>query len=92
MISRSHQFADRVLSLIPINSLDRRLQDRVLEQGHLLEYKKKKKIFKEGAKDSYTFYLLDGELELQTKSEAPVRMRGGDSNALRALAQLLPRR
>ncbi len=92
MISRSHQFADRVLSLIPINSLERRLQDRVLEQGHLLEYKKKKKIFKEGAKDSYTFYLLDGELELQTKGEAPVRMRGGDSNALRALAQLLPRR
>ncbi len=92
MISRSHQLADRVLALIPINNLERRLQDRVLEQGHLLEYKKKKKIFKEGARDSYTFYLLDGELELQTKGEAPVRMRAGDSNALRALAQLLPRR
>ncbi|HSS65761.1 MAG TPA: cyclic nucleotide-binding domain-containing protein, partial [Gammaproteobacteria bacterium] len=92
MISRSHQLADRVLALIPINNLDRRLQDRVLEQGHLLEYKKKKKIFKEGARDAYTFYLLDGELELQTKGEAPVRMRAGDSNALRALAQLLPRR
>ncbi len=64
----------------------------MLDQGHLLEYKKKKKIFKEGARDSYTFYLLDGELELQTKGEAPVRMRAGDSNALRALAQLLPRR
>ncbi len=92
MIPRSHQFADRVLALIPINNLERRLQDRVLEQGHLLEYKKKKKVFKEGARDSYTFYLLDGELELQTKGETPVRMRAGDSNALRALAQLLPRR
>ncbi len=92
MISRSHQLADRILSLIPINNLDRRLQDKVLDQGQLLEYKKKKKIFKEGARDSYTFYLLDGELELQTKGEAPVRMRAGDSNALRALAQLLPRR
>jgi CRP-like cAMP-binding protein/rhodanese-related sulfurtransferase/predicted nucleic acid-binding Zn-ribbon protein len=92
VISRSHPFADRVLALIPINNLDRRLQNRVLEQGHLLEFKKKKKIFKEGARDSFTFYLLDGELELQTKAEAPVRMRAGDSNALRALAQLLPRR
>jgi len=92
VISRSNPLADRVLALIPINNLGPRLQDRVLEQGHLLEYKKKKKIFKEGARDSYTFYLLDGELELQTKGEAPMRMRAGDSNALRALAQLLPRR
>lgn len=92
MISRSNPLADRVLALIPINNLGPRLQDRVLEQGHLLEYKKKKKIFKEGARDSYTFYLLDGEVELQTKGEAPMRMRAGDSNALRALAQLLPRR
>ncbi len=92
MISRSNPLSDRVLALIPINNLGPRLQDRVLEQGHLLEYKKKKKIFKEGARDSYTFYLLDGELELQTKGEAPMRMRAGDSNALRALAQLLPRR
>jgi CRP-like cAMP-binding protein/rhodanese-related sulfurtransferase len=92
VIPPTHKFADRVLALIPINNLDRRLQDRVLEQGHLLEFKRKKKIFKEGARDSFTFYLLDGELELQTKGEAPVRMRGGDSNALRALAQLLPRR
>jgi CRP-like cAMP-binding protein len=92
VISRSHQFADKVLALVPINNLERRLQDRVLEQGHLLEYKKKKKLFKEGARDSYTFYLLDGELELQAKGEAPVRMRAGDSNALLALAQLLPRR
>ena len=92
MISRNHPLADRVLALIPINGLEKRLQDRVLEQGHLLEFKKKKKIFKEGARDSYTFYLLDGELELQTKGEAPMRMKAGDSNALRALAQLLPRR
>jgi CRP-like cAMP-binding protein len=92
VIERDHQFAQRILGLIPVNSLDERLQGEVLAQGELLEFKKKKVIFEEGARDAYTFYLLDGELELQSKGAVPVRMIGGDNNANRAIAQLQPRR
>jgi CRP-like cAMP-binding protein/rhodanese-related sulfurtransferase len=92
VIEREHKFAGQVLSLIPINGLEERLQEQVLAQGDVLEFKKKKTIFEAGARDPYTYYLLEGELELLAKGAAPMRMTGGDSNANRALAQLQPRR
>lgn len=92
MIERENKYAGHVLGLIPINSLDERLQEQVLAQGELLEFKKKKTLFESGTRDPYTFYLLDGELELVAKGAAPMRMTGGDNNANRALAQLQPRR
>lgn len=92
MIKREDKFAPHVLGLIPINGLDERLQDQVLAQGELFGYKKKKTIFKAGARDPYTFYLLDGELELIADGTAPMRMVGGDNNANRAIAQLQPRK
>ncbi len=92
MIAREHALARRILGLVPINSLDPRLQDQALAQGELLEFKRKKTVFEAGARDPYTFYLLDGELELQAQGASPVRMQAGDENARRALAQLQPRR
>ncbi|MDX1514390.1 MAG: cyclic nucleotide-binding domain-containing protein, partial [Gammaproteobacteria bacterium] len=92
MIERDNKFAGNVLALVPINSLDDRLKEQVLAQGELLEFKKKKTIFEAGTRDPYTFYLLEGELELIAKGAAPMRMVGGDNNANRALAQLQPRR
>jgi CRP-like cAMP-binding protein/rhodanese-related sulfurtransferase len=92
VISRDHPLAERILGLVPINSLDPRLQDQALAQGELLEFKRRKKVFEAGARDPYTFYLLDGDLELQTQEASPLRMRAGDENSRRALAQLQPRR
>ena len=92
MIARDHPLAERILSLVPINSLDARLQNQALAQGELLEFKRRKKVFQAGARDPHTFYLLDGELELQAQGASPMRMRAGDENARRALAQLQPRR
>ncbi len=74
MIAREHALARRILGLVPINSLDPRLQDQALAQGELLEFKRKKTVFEAGARDPYTFYLLDGELELQAQGASPVRM------------------
>jgi len=92
LIAADHAFAKRILRLIPINSLDARLQTQALAQGDLLEFRKKKTVFEIGARDPHTFYLLDGELELRAKESSPVRMHAGDENALRALSQLQPRR
>jgi len=92
VIPRDHPLAGRALDLIPINSLEPRLQDEVLQQSELLEFKKKKTVFEEGARDAFTFYLLDGELELHSKGASPIVVRAGEDNARRALAQLQPRR
>ncbi|MFT5175785.1 MAG: CRP-like cAMP-binding protein/rhodanese-related sulfurtransferase, partial [Gammaproteobacteria bacterium] len=92
MIADDHALAERIRTLVPINNLDPRLQAQALAQGDLLEFRKKKTVFEMGARDPYTFYLLDGELELQAEESSPMRMRAGDENARRALAQLQPRR
>jgi CRP-like cAMP-binding protein len=94
VIAVGHALAERILTLIPINGLDTRLQAQAqaLAQGDLLEFRKKKTVFEMGARDPYTFYLLDGELEQQAAESSPVRMSAGDENARRALAQLQPRR
>jgi CRP-like cAMP-binding protein len=92
LISRDHPTADQVLSLIPINSLDARQQDEVLANGEVLEFKRRRVVFRAGSRDPYTFYLVNGELELQPDDAAPMRMSSNDLNALRALAQLQPRR
>lgn len=92
MISRDHPLVERILALVPINSLDPRLQDQALAQGELLDFKRRKTVFEIGARDPYTFYLLDGDLELRARESSPVRMKAGDENARRALAQLQPRR
>jgi CRP-like cAMP-binding protein/rhodanese-related sulfurtransferase len=92
VIAADHALAERILTLVPINGLDARLQEQALAQGELLEFRRKKTVFEMGARDPYTFYLLDGELELQAEGASPVRMSAGDENARRALAQLQPRR
>ena len=92
MIPKDHEFAERVLGLLPINSLDSRLKDQVLEQGELVQYKKKKTIFKAGERDPHTVYLLDGEIELQSSEASPVSVTASDDAARRALSQLQPRR
>ena len=92
MIPRDHELADHILDLVPINGLDPRLQAQALDQGELLEYRRRRTVFEAGTRDPYTFYLLDGELELRAEGASPVRMRPGDENARRALAQLQPRR
>ena len=92
MIESDHPLAERIRNLIPLNSLEARLQAEAFEQGEIYQFKKKKTVFEEGSRDPYTYYLLDGELELQTSAAAPARMRAGDDNARRAIAQLQPRR
>jgi CRP-like cAMP-binding protein len=92
VVPTDHPLVERILDLIPINGLDADLQQEVLAKGEVLEFKRRRTLFEIGARDAYTFYLLDGELELESENSASVPMRAGDDNARRALAQLQPRR
>ena len=48
-------------------------------------------MFRQGDRDAYLFYLLEGELELYSDGELVSYLRGGTQEARFALAQLQPR-
>ena len=91
MSEDKEQFEVIIKQLIPISDLSDSAQNDVIEAAELLEFKKKKFVFKEGAKDNYSYYILAGELELIANHHVHNTMVGGAENARFALAQLQPR-
>ncbi len=85
------QFEEIIKQLIPISGLSASAQNDVIEAAEILEFKKKKFVFKEGKEDSYSYYILAGELELIANHHVHNTMVGGAENARYALAQLQPR-
>ncbi|TDJ19535.1 MAG: cyclic nucleotide-binding domain-containing protein [Gammaproteobacteria bacterium] len=85
------QFEEIIKQLIPISDLSASAQNDVIEAAEILEFKKKKFVFKEGKEDSYSYYILAGELELIANHHVHNTMVGGAENARFALAQLQPR-
>ena len=64
MAPASDQFADAVRELIPINGLPEQHQEEVLRRGKVVKYRKGRYVFKQGDKDNFSFFVLDGQLEL----------------------------
>ena len=91
MGDEQHPFEDRIRSLTPVHGLPQKYQDQVIAQGTLLKYKKKQFVFKQGDRDGYAYYLLEGELELYSDEQLVKSMEGNNADALYPLAQLQPR-
>ena len=85
------QFEEIIRQLIPISELSESARNDVINAAEILEFKKKKFVFKEGDEDNYSYYILAGELELIVKSDVHNTVTGGAENARYALAQLQPR-
>jgi CRP-like cAMP-binding protein/rhodanese-related sulfurtransferase len=85
------KYAGLIRQLIPINELAADLQDQVIKIATLLDVKKRGTVFKQGARDNYTYYLLDGEIELQSNKQVHNTLVGGTEQARYAMAQLQPR-
>jgi CRP-like cAMP-binding protein len=81
----------RIEELIPINELPPNLQSKLLERAQILEVKKSRFIFKQGDKDDYSYYLLDGEVELHANKQLDSVIASNSDRAKYALAQLQPR-
>jgi CRP-like cAMP-binding protein len=92
MIPTDHEFAEQIRALIPINGLELWLQKQVFAQGELVPFKRKAVVFEEGDDDPYSLFLVDGTLEMRSGDLTPTNMTAGEGDALRALAQLRPRR
>lgn len=81
----------QIRELIPINGLLPQHQFELAESGDLLEFKKRQYVFKQGDSDAYQFYLLSGELELDSNGQLVKTLVGGTEAARHPMAQLQPR-
>lgn len=85
------KYEEQIKSLMPISGLASQYQHEVVQQAEILKFKKKQHVFKQGGVDPYTYYLLDGELELEANGQLLKTIKGGSVDAQSALSQLQPR-
>lgn len=77
--------------LVPLNKLPAERQRRLLAQADLLELRKKQQLFAQGGRDDYTFYVLEGTIEMHADGSLIKRVVGGEAASFQPLAQLQPR-
>jgi len=78
-------------TLVPINGLSPQRQHQLLAQAEILEFRPRELIFREGDRDNFAYFLLDGRLELSAQEQLVKRIQGGTTDGAHALAQLQPR-
>ncbi len=91
MSEKIEQFVGIIKQLIPVSDLSPGAQNDAVRVAELLEFKKKKFVFKEGDRDVYSYYVLEGKLELIANKSVQSVIVGGTENARYALSQLQPR-
>lgn len=91
MDAKKQKYEELIKSLVPISGLAAQYQNEVIHKAEILNFKKKQRIFKQGDVDPYTFYLLEGELELEANGQLLKTVQGGSTDAQSALSQLQPR-
>ena len=77
--------------LVPLNKLPADRQSRLLAQSDVIELRKKETLFRQGDRDDFTFYVLDGDLEMFADGSLIKRVSGGEGASFQPLAQLQPR-
>ena len=91
MDAQKEKFNEQIKSLMPISGLAPQYQNEVVQQAEILKFKKKQHVFKQGDVDPYTYYLLEGDLELEANGQLLKTVKGGTPDAKSALSQLQPR-
>lgn len=77
--------------LVPINGLSAQRQQQLLAQAEVLEFGPREFVFREGDRDNFAFFLLDGRLELLAQDQLVKKLQGGSPDGVHPLAQLQPR-
>ena len=91
MTEFSEQVDRQLRMLVPINGLSHQQQTELIHQSEVVTVKKGRYAFKRGDTDPYSFYVLEGELELSTDASRVKNVKGGSEAAKMALSQLQPR-
>jgi CRP-like cAMP-binding protein len=77
--------------LAPLRDLPPPRLQRLIDESSGLDYAPGHYVFRQGDRDAYLFYLLQGELELYSDGKLVSHLRGETQEARFALAQLQPR-
>ena len=85
------KYTDLIRKLIPINELPQDIQNQVINGVSLIKVKKNGFVFKQGDRDNFSYYLLDGEIEMHANNQVHNSIIGGTDRARYAMAQLQPR-
>ena len=91
MAAIEERFEGVFQTLVPINGLSMPRQQQLLAQAEILEFGPRDLVFREGDRDNYAYFLLDGALELLSQDQLVKRIQGGTPDGAHALAQLQPR-
>ena len=89
--ARKEQLEDKLDLLVPINGLSHDVQAELLDHAEMLAVRRGQFVFRQGDRDDFTFYLLNGELDLYSDEDLVQQMVGGTQSASHALSQLQPR-
>jgi len=78
--------------LVPIDGLGTDGQRQLAERSKIDEFKSGTVVFEEGSQDPHSYYILEGDIALNSKSTGASRVvSGGTAEARYALANLKPR-
>lgn len=91
MKKQDTDFQELVRLLVPINSLAPALQEQVIRDAEIITVRRREYVFQQGSRDNYTYYLLEGTLELATSDQVIKKLDGGTNQAFFPVAQLQPR-
>lgn len=91
MSKEKEKYTDLIKQLIPINELSPQSQSEIIEKADISQLKKKKFLFKQGERDDYSYYLLEGVIDLLANNQLHNTITGGTDRARYAMAQLQPR-
>jgi CRP-like cAMP-binding protein len=85
------EFIDALRLLVPINGLPQQHQDQLIKEAQVIKLKKKETVFAQGSRDDFSYYLLEGAIEMYASDQFIKQVEGGTGAAFHPLAQLQPR-
>ncbi len=91
MADDKEKFAPLIARLVPINELPGAVQSDVINRCELIKVRKGGHVFKQGDRDGFSYYLLDGEIDLIANGQQHGTIVSGTDRARHAMAQLQPR-
>src|SRR3989337_3393395 len=91
MTDEKQAYAEQIRQLIPVNELSTQAQNEFIIKAGLIKIKKGKFVFKQGDRDEFSYYLLEGEIALITNDSQQNMISAGSDRARYAMAQLQPR-
>lgn len=91
MADLKETYNETIRQLVPIFSLSAQYQKELIQRSEIIEMRKGQYLFKQGDRDDFSFYLLEGALEMETDGQVQSSIQGGSDSARYPLAQLQPR-